>query len=177
MSLTYQKLGPGDGARMRDLNDLFGRAFGDEATYTGAPPRPDYLERLLGSDMFHALVAMDGDQVVGGIAAYELPKFERERSEIYLYDLAVAPTHRRRGVATGLIRRLQAVAHQRGAYVLFVQADAGDEPALRLYEKLGTKEEVFHFDLEPKSEEDSASPQSDSGPGSSPIEPRQGSGG
>jgi aminoglycoside 3-N-acetyltransferase I len=33
--------------------------------------------------------------VVGGIAAYELKKFEQERSEIYIYDLAVASEHRR----------------------------------------------------------------------------------
>jgi aminoglycoside 3-N-acetyltransferase I len=37
---------------------------------------------------------------VGGLIAYELEKFERARSELYIYDLAVAEDHRRRGVAT-----------------------------------------------------------------------------
>ena len=76
-----------------------------------------------------------------------LEKFERARSEIYIYDLAVRENHRRRGVATGLIRTLQQIARERGAYVIFVQADPGDEPAIRLYASLGTREDVHHFDI------------------------------
>jgi aminoglycoside 3-N-acetyltransferase I len=39
---------------------------------------------------FIAVVAFKGGDAVGGLAAYELKKFEQERSEIYIYDLAVA---------------------------------------------------------------------------------------
>ena len=35
----------------------------------------------------------------------------------------------------------------RGAYVIFVQADIIDEPAIALYSKLGAREEVLHFDI------------------------------
>jgi aminoglycoside 3-N-acetyltransferase I len=84
---------------------------------------------------------------VGGLAAYELEKFERARSEVYIYDLAVREGDRRKGVATGLIRALGRIAKERGAYVMFVQADRVDAPAIRLYESLGTREEVLHFDI------------------------------
>ncbi len=87
------------------------------------------------------------DQLVGGIAAYELQKFERERSEIYIYDLAVAAEHRREGTATELIQELKKIAVARAAYVIFVQADIGDDPAIALYTKLGAHENVFHFDI------------------------------
>jgi len=50
-------------------------------------------------------------------------------------------------VATGLIRTLQGIARERGAYVIFVQADPPDAPAIRLYESLGTREDVHHFDI------------------------------
>jgi aminoglycoside 3-N-acetyltransferase I len=33
--------------------------------------------------------------------------------------------------------------------VIFVQADYGDDPAIELYTKLGSGEEVLHFDIEP----------------------------
>ena len=82
---------------------MFGEAFHELPTYRGAPPSAGYLERLLGSDTFIALAAVEANRVVGGVAAYVLPKFERERSEIYIYDLAVAETHRRQGIATALI--------------------------------------------------------------------------
>jgi aminoglycoside 3-N-acetyltransferase I len=88
-----------------------------------------------------------GDEVVGGIAAYELKKFEQERSEIYIYDLAVAAAHRRRGIATALIEALRKIAAARGAYVVFVQADLGDDAAIALYTKLGRRESVLHFDI------------------------------
>jgi aminoglycoside 3-N-acetyltransferase I len=53
--------------------------------------------------------------VTGALCAYELRKFEQERSEIYIYDLAVAMTHRRQGIATALISSLQDIAAARGA--------------------------------------------------------------
>ncbi|MFJ7832746.1 GNAT family N-acetyltransferase [Methylobacterium sp. NPDC097213] len=85
--------------------------------------------------------------VLGGLVAYEFDKFERARREIYLYDLAVAAEHRRRGIATALIAHLRDHAARRGAWVIFVQGDPGDGPALALYERLGTREEVLHFDI------------------------------
>jgi aminoglycoside 3-N-acetyltransferase I len=84
---------------------------------------------------------------VGGIAAYVLPKFEQERSEMYIYDLAVASAHRRQGIATAMMERLKVIASERGAYVVFIQADHGDEPAIALYSKLGQREDVLHFDI------------------------------
>ena len=136
-----------DVALMEAMATTFGEAFDEVETYGGARPRPAYLRRLLGSDSFIALAALKNHEVVGGIAAYVLHKFEQERSEIYLYDLAVAAAHRREGIATALILELEKIAAARGAYIIFVQADVGDAPAIALYSKLGTREDVLHFDI------------------------------
>lgn len=149
VAFEVRALRPTDVALMYALSDTFGKAFDDVETYCGARPGPDYLERLLGSQCFIALVALDGDSVVGGLTAYELQKFEQERSEVYIYDLAVAATHRRLGIATALIGEMRRVAAERGAWVVFVQADLGDDPAIALYTKLGKREDVLHFDIEP----------------------------
>lgn len=138
---------PGDADLMDGLLAMFGDAFGEAETYGRARPSRAYLERLLGGDTFIALAALKDGAVVGGIAAYELRKFEQERSEIYLYDLAVAEAHRRQGIATALIEALKGIAAERGAYVVFVQADHGDDPAIALYTKLGAREDVLHFDI------------------------------
>ncbi len=145
--LSVRALGPEDEALMRAMLAMFGQAFEDVPTYSGAQPGKTYLERLLASEGFIALAALKGDAVVGGIAAYVLPKFEQERSEIYIYDLAVADAHRREGIATALITDLQRVASLRGAYVIFVQADTVDDPAIALYTKFGIREDVLHFDI------------------------------
>lgn len=132
---------------MRAMMTLFGDAFGEPATYCHARPGANYLRRLLGRDSFIALAALKDREVVGGLAAYELHEFEQERSEIYIYDLAVAAAHRREGIATALILKLKEIAAARGAYVIFVQADHGDDPAIALYTKLGQREDVLHFDI------------------------------
>jgi aminoglycoside 3-N-acetyltransferase I len=152
---TIQRLSEDSGELMNALLCVFGEAFDDADTYGAKRPRPEYLRQLLASDTFIALAAVEGSQVIGGLAAYELKKFEQERSEIYIYDLAVAAVHRRRGVATALIRELQRVGAERGAYVIFVQADLPDAPAIALYSKLGVREDVLHFDIAVRATEDS----------------------
>lgn len=150
MTYRVQRLLPGQIELMHGMLTMFGQAFEDEASYGQKRPSAAYLDQLLAGESFIALVAMQGDAVVGGIAAYELRKFEQERSEIYIYDLAVSAAHRRRGLATALIDELRVIARQRSAYVIFVQADYGDEPAIALYTKLGTREDVMHFDIAPE---------------------------
>ena len=93
------------------------------------------------------MVALDGENVIGGLTAYVLEKFEQERKEIYIYDLAVLAKYRRHGIATHLIKELKQWGKKIGAYVIFVQADYGDEPAINLYQSLGIREEVLHFDI------------------------------
>ncbi len=147
MSTTTTLLGPDDVGVLRAILGVFAEAFDDRETYLGAPPDDAYLRGLLAGGSFLAVAAWADGAVVGGLAAYELRKFERRRSEVYIYDLAVAEAHRRKGLATAMIRALQAEAARRGAWLCFVQADYGDEPAVALYTKLGVREDVMHFDL------------------------------
>lgn len=158
MPVEIRQLTPNDGGLMIALSTCFGEAFKDMPTYTGKRPSADYLKALLSGDSFIALAAREGMDVVGGLAAYELKKFEQERSEIYIYDLAVSSEHRRKGIATALIEKLKLIAADRGAYVIFVQADTGieDEPAIALYTKLGLREEVLHFDISVESGDETA---------------------
>nr|WP_017324751.1 GNAT family N-acetyltransferase [Synechococcus sp. PCC 7336] len=71
-----------------------------------------FVERLSSTARLKAVIALAAlkhGEVVGGLAAYELQKFEQERSEIYIYDLAVSAAHRREGIATALIQELKSI--------------------------------------------------------------------
>lgn len=135
------------------MNALFGRAFEMTEAYLGKPPSQDYRERLLADERVVMLVALDegresdSSTVIGALVAYELPKFEQERSEFYIYDLAVDEAYRRKGIATALIKKTVQIAKERSGWVVYVQADKGDEPAIALYRKLGNEENVLHFDI------------------------------
>jgi len=143
-TLTGQDLG-----LMRAMLAMFGEAFVDPAAYTSAQPDDRYLETLLNEGPFIAIAATSQDRVVGGLVAYTLRKFEQARTEVYIYDLAVDAAHRRQGIATALIEELRVIARDIGAYVLYVQADLGDDAAIALYTKLGVREDVLHFDIQP----------------------------
>ena len=146
-SFRIHRLTPADIQLIRALNALFGEAFGDADTYGAEPATDAHLAALLAKEHVIVLVALAAGEVAGGLVAYELEKFERARREIYIYDLAVAEAHRRQGIATALIERLRHIAADRGAWVVYVQADYGDDAAIALYRKLGTCEKVLHFDI------------------------------
>jgi len=141
------RLGTDDIDLAYEWRDTLNRVFGEEA---GPAPSTEYMRGLLRDPGFFALAALHDGTVIGGIAAYEMRKYEAERSEIYLYDLAVDELHRRRGVATRLIERVRELAAERGAWMIFVQADRGDDAAIALYERFGAREHVLHFDIEPR---------------------------
>ncbi len=147
MDYYYKQLVSSDILLLRELLAVFGEAFNEPDTYQGHIPGDDYLRRLLEKEHFIALVAQNSGTVVGGLVAYVLDKFEQERREIYIYDLAVSREHRRRGIATGLILKLKQIGKEKGAYIIFVQADREDTPAIELYTSLGTREDVYNFDI------------------------------
>ncbi len=146
-AFTVQHLKANDIDLFRALLSMFGHVFEQIDVYTHAQPDATYLTKLLSGDQFIALAAIEDGVVIGGLAAYNLPKFEQARSEIYVYDLAVLEKHRRKGVATRLFEELNKIAADYGAYVIFVQADPPDLPAVALYTKLGIREDVLHFDI------------------------------
>lgn len=148
MTFDTRRLTGRDVSAMRKLLSMFAEAFEDPDSYESRPPSDSYLQAFLDRTDVIVLIAFnEANAVVGGLVAYVFAKFEQERSEIYIYDLAVAQTHRRQGIATRLIDDLRRIARELGAYIIFVQADPPDAPAVALYESLGTREDVYHFDI------------------------------
>jgi aminoglycoside 3-N-acetyltransferase I len=149
MDTTYQRLTDQDAALLQSLIVLLGDVFKDP-DYTTTPPSEAYLQQFLANPANIVLVALDGYTVIGGLVAYHLTKFEKERSEVYLYDLAVANEYQRGGVGAELLNELKNVAKSLGAYVVFVQADDGDA-AVEFYRAQKPTGEIrainFDFDV------------------------------
>ena len=75
MAYTFRALGGADVPVFKRLLEVFGDAFDERDTYQGAVPSDDYLRTLLDRPTFVAPVALDGHDVVGGLAAYVLDEF------------------------------------------------------------------------------------------------------
>ena len=77
------------------------------------------------------LVATVDDSVVGTV----MGGFDGHRG--WLYSLAVATTHRRRGIATALVRRLEAELSEMGCLKINLQVRGTNVDVLRFYEHVG----------------------------------------
>jgi aminoglycoside 3-N-acetyltransferase I len=141
MEYLVQRLDATNIELMKQLNKLFGDVFEDTKTYNDKIPSDKYLESFLQNTDNIVLVAMSGDQVIGGLVAYTLTKFEMERKEIYIYDLGVKPDYQKQGIGRSLIEQLKTVSRALGAYVIFVQADEADE-AVKFYESLNPSKNI-----------------------------------
>jgi aminoglycoside 3-N-acetyltransferase I len=115
-------LAPGDEDVVREL-----------ATHEG----PGDPEALLADPRTLLLAAFDGDRVVGFVLGHELPRRHGDRAKLFVYELDVAESHRRRGIASALLDRLAELARERGIRTGFVLTDEDNVAANALYRRAG----------------------------------------
>lgn len=96
-----------------------------------------YAERLLAREDTWVVVASSNEDVVGGLTAHVLPMTRAEETELFIYDLAVAPAHQRKGVGRSLIAFLRQAGRAAGHGAVFVPADDEDTHALEFYRAVG----------------------------------------
>ncbi len=110
------------------------------ATYDG----PGDPEGLLADSRSLMLVALDGEQPVGFVLAHELPRRHGDASTLFVYEIEVAETHRRRGIAAALLERLAELARERGIAAGFVLTEPDNGPANALYREAGGATEAVN---------------------------------
>ena len=120
--ISIRLLRPGDEGVVREL-----------ATYDG----PGDPEALLADPRTLLLVAFDGERPVGLVLAHELPRRHGERARLFVYEVDVAESHRRRGIASALLARLAELARERGIRAGFVLTEPDNGPANALYRDAG----------------------------------------
>ncbi|HET7531340.1 MAG TPA: ribosomal protein S18-alanine N-acetyltransferase [Mycobacteriales bacterium] len=83
----------------------------------------------------HYVVAVDHDAVVGyaGLCAYP-------SGEAYVQTIGVDPAHRRAGIGAALLADLLDEAQRRGCVHVDLEVRAGNDDAIRLYERHGFRE-------------------------------------
>ncbi|MGZ4615612.1 MAG: GNAT family N-acetyltransferase [Actinomycetes bacterium] len=110
------------------------------------PPRPDATRRFLEEPDHHLLLAYDGEQPVGMITGVETTHPDKG-TEMFLYELSVAESHRGRGIGHALVDALAGLARERGCYGMFVLTDDDNAAALATYRAAGAAEESSHVML------------------------------
>lgn len=98
--------------------------------------RPDRLREFLRDPRHHLVVARDGQVVVGMASGVHYVHPDKE-PELWINEVAVAPSHRGRGIGTRLVRALLDRGRALGCREAWVLTDRENEAALRLYAACG----------------------------------------
>jgi ribosomal protein S18 acetylase RimI-like enzyme len=129
MDFDIRRLGPGD-----DEAVLAARALFDDR------PEREATRRFLAEPRHHLLVAYDGaDTPLGFVTGVEMTHPDKG-TEMFLYELGVDESARRRGVGRTLVQALATLAREQGCYDMWVLADAGNEAAQATYASAGGRE-------------------------------------
>jgi ribosomal protein S18 acetylase RimI-like enzyme len=107
-----------------------------------APPLAGATERFLAQPGHHLLLAYDGDgRAVGMISGVEMTHPDKG-TEMFIYELAVAPAARLQGIGAGLVAALGEIARTSGCYGMWVGTEPDNGAALATYRRAGASEEA-----------------------------------
>ena len=99
-------------------------------------------EHFLAQPGHHLLLAYDGSgRPVGMISGVEMTHPDKG-TEMFIYELGVAPTARLQGIGAELVAELAAIARRNGCYGMWVGTETDNAAALATYRRAGATEET-----------------------------------
>lgn len=126
--MRISELGPGDDGVVLAAAALF-----------DSPPSPEWTKRFLEAEGHHLLMAFVDDAPVGFVSGVETTHPDKG-TEMFLYELSVAPEQRRRGTGRSLVVALEALARDLGCYGMWVATGPDNEAAIATYGSAGAAE-------------------------------------
>jgi ribosomal protein S18 acetylase RimI-like enzyme len=103
------------------------------------PIDPKLTREFLEDPRHHIVVAIDAGLVVGFASGVHYLHPDK-RPELWINEVALAPTHRRRGLGKALLRELFEAGRIHNCTVAWVLTDRGNTAAMALYSSLGGTE-------------------------------------
>jgi GNAT superfamily N-acetyltransferase len=103
------------------------------------PVDPHWTAEFLADTRHHMAVAIDEDRVVGMASAVHYIHPDKP-PELWINEVAVAPTHRAQGIGRRLLEALFELGRVLGCRQAWVATEPGNTPARRLYAAAGGEE-------------------------------------
>lgn len=104
------------------------------------PPDPHATEEFLADPRHHIAVAIDGATVVGMITAIHYVHPDKPVPELWINELGVGRSHRRRGIGKRLVTTMLRHGAELGCRTAWVLTAGDNDPARRLYVSCGGTE-------------------------------------
>jgi aminoglycoside 3-N-acetyltransferase I len=107
-----------------------------------APPLAGPTKHFLAQPGHHLLLAYDdADRAVGMISGVEMTHPDKG-TEMFIYELAVAPAARLQGIGSRLVAALAEIAKSNGCYGMWVGTEPDNVAAHATYRRAGASEEA-----------------------------------
>lgn len=117
---------------------------GDQDLLAEVPPgvfddriAPEAAREFLDDPRHHLAVALDDEVIVGFAPAVHYVHPDMARPELWINEVAVAETHRKRGLGKSLLSALVEVGEALGCSEAWVLTDRSNTPAMHLYTSAG----------------------------------------
>jgi ribosomal protein S18 acetylase RimI-like enzyme len=141
MDITVRRLSPGDESSLVDI----------VRRHKGRVIEVEYATRLLANPLNLLLVAEQEYRPIGFVWGYLLQRLDRDRHQLFVYEVDVSPDARRKGAGTSLMNFVAAYAMEHSLTEAFVLTDSDNSAAHGLYKGTGaTKAEglsaTFSYD-------------------------------
>jgi len=120
------------------------------------PVDPGMTDRFLNDPGHHLVVAIEDGLVVGFVSAVRYIHPDKRRPELWINEVAVAPTHQGRGLGRDLLRSMLETGRSNGCGEAWVLTDRSNIRAMRLYSSGGGTESdhvMFTFRLDNKTKD------------------------
>lgn len=142
MTLAIERLGPTDTPRAR----------GNCALFWDMSASGENLAEFLADPSCILLVAELDGEPAGQIIGHILKRWDSKGPMLFLYSIDVVEHHRRKGVASELIRELHRIGKETGCATSFVLTSEANTPAMKLYQAIGGSmtnpdDVMFEWDL------------------------------
>ena len=128
-----RKLSVGDAELARSLFSVMASVFGTNAHSVSV----EHIASLLSRDDFWVIAALAEGAPIAGLTAFVLPLTHSELSELFIYDIAVAPVYQRRGIGSRLVQMARSLAADRGIATTWVPVENEDVHAIEFYRSMG----------------------------------------
>jgi aminoglycoside 6'-N-acetyltransferase I len=103
------------------------------------PINPQLCREFLADPRHHLVVAIESATVVGMASAVHYVHPDKA-PQLFINEVAVAPTHQNQGIGTQLLDALLAIARNLNCTEAWVLSDRDNVPAMRLYKSGGGEE-------------------------------------
>ena len=109
----------------------------DKEERDGGVASPGHLQRALQNDACYFLVALLGSTPIAYLSAFRFPAIDSDSWQVYLFDIVVLEEHRRKGIASHLIKELRTLCLKDGVLYMWLGTSLENTAAQKAFEATG----------------------------------------